>query len=171
MLGGRGFNNCWLLRPWNLRKFKFLITFRKVLGVVLKQHLWRYWIGSVFVLSLVMIARARCLTGLEMGMSHNPYVLFLCLFKISVLPLRILISLLSNMELQSFSHSWPKEIIEALCNPSKMCAFFACALRLCARGVFPVLVALIFLLFGNRTVGISLVSFIFMSTFTSSVCK
>ena len=104
-----------------------------------------------------MIARERCITGLEMGMYHKPSVLFLCPFKISVLPLIILISFLSYMAIQSFPHSWPKEIMETLCNPSKICSFFAWALRILARGVFPVIVALIVLLFGSWTVGPSLV--------------
>ena len=89
-----------------------------VLGVALKQHPWRYWINSVF-LSLVMIAWARCLNGLEMGMSCKPSILFMCPFKISVLFLIILISFLSNMDMQLLPHSWPKEIIKALCIPSK----------------------------------------------------
>ena len=100
ILGGRWFPNCRFLRPGHLMKLSFLVTFRSVLGVELKQNPWRYWIISFFVLFLVMIERARCLTGIEMGISHRPYVLFLCSFKISVLPLRILISFLSNMEIQ-----------------------------------------------------------------------
>ena len=91
MLGGRCFKKCWLLRPGHVRKFPYFISVRKDIGVSLKQHPWRYWISSVFVLSLVMIAIARCLTGIDMGMSYSPYVLFLCPFKISVLPLRIFI--------------------------------------------------------------------------------
>ena len=143
MLGVIWFNNCWLLRPIHVRKFSLFIAFRKVIGVGLKQHPWRYWISSVFVLSLVMIAISWLLTGIEMGMSHRPSVLFLCPFKISVLPLIILISFLSKMLTQSSSHSCHKDISEALCNPSNMCAFFARALILLDRGVFPVLVALI----------------------------
>ena len=134
MLGGIFFKNCWLLRPGYVRKFPLFIAFRKVLGVGLKQHSWRYWISSVFVFPLVMIAIARCLSGFEMHMPYRPSVLFLCPFKISVLPLIIFIPFLSNMATQSSSHSWYKEISEALCNPSKMCTFFAWALRLIDRG-------------------------------------
>ena len=86
ILGGRCFNNCWLLRPVHIRKFLFVTAFSKVLWVGLNQNPWRYWLSSVFVLS------RQCLNGLEMGMSHNPYVFFLCTFIISVLSLRILIS-------------------------------------------------------------------------------
>ena len=121
ILGGRLFNNCWLLRPGHVRKLPFLIAFSKFRGVGMKQNPWRYFISSVFVLSLVMIARAQCFTGLEMVMSHNPSVLFMSSFKNN--RLRIMISFLSNMSIQSSSHSWPKEIREALCNPLKMCAF------------------------------------------------
>ena len=123
-MAGRYLNNCWLLRTGHARKLPLLITFRKALGVGLKQHLWIYWISSVFVLSLVVISRAQFLTGLDMGMSHRPSVLFICPFKISILPLRILISFLSNMAIQSLSHSWHKEISKALCNPSNIFPFF-----------------------------------------------
>ena len=122
-MGGRYLNNCWLLRPGHMRKFLLLIAFRKNCSVGPKQHPWRYWISSVSFLSLVMIVRAQCLTGLDMDIPHKPNVLFLCPFKISVLPLIILISFLSNMAIQSSSHSWPKEINEELCNPS-ICAPF-----------------------------------------------
>ena len=125
MLGCRCFNNFLLLRPYHVRKFALFIAFRKVLGVGLKQHPWRYWISSVFVLSFLMISIARCLTGLDMSMYRRPSVLFLCPFKISVLPLIILIQFLSKILTRSSSKSWPKEISEAQCNPSKMCAFFA----------------------------------------------
>ena len=106
-----------------------------------------------------------------MGVSHSPSVLFTCPFKISVLPLKILISFLSNMAIQSLFYSFPKDIIEALCNPSKMCACSAWALGLLARGVLPVIVALIVLLFGNWTIGASQVSFTLVSTDMSSVIQ
>ena len=157
MLGGRCLNNCLFLRTSHVRKLLFLTAFRKVLGVEMKQHQWRYWISSVVVLSFVTISIAWCLTGISMGVSHRPSILFLCPFKISFLPLKILIPLLSKMATQSSSHSWPEDISEALCNPSKVCAFFAWALRLISCGMFPVLVALIVSLFGNWTVGPSLV--------------
>ena len=73
------------------------------------------------------------------------------------------------MATQSSSHSWIKEISEALCNPSKMCAFFAWALWLLARGVFRVLVTLIVSLFCNWTIGPFLVFIIFVSTVMYSV--
>ena len=123
MLGGIFFNNCWLFRPGHVRKFPLLINFSKVLGVGLKQHPWRYSISSVFILSFVMIAISRCLTGVYIGMPYKPSILFLCHFKISFLPLRILISFLSDMEIHSSSHSWPKDINEELCNPSKCAPF------------------------------------------------
>ena len=71
----------------------------------------------------MIIFIARCLTGLEMGIWHRPYVLFLCPFRIILLPLRIFISFLYDMATQSSSHSWHKEISEALSKTSKMCAF------------------------------------------------
>ena len=157
MLGGRCFKNCLLLRPGHVRNFPLFIAFSKVLGIGLKQHIWRYWVSSVFVLSLVMIDIALCLTGIDIGMSYRLSVVFLCPFKIIFFPLRIWILLLSKIEKQSSSHSWHKEIREALCKPSKMCAFFAWALRLIARGMFTVHVKLIVSLFGNWTVGPSLV--------------
>ena len=104
-----------------------------------------------------MIAIARYLNDLDMGMYHRPYFLFLFAFKISVLPLRMLISLLSKIATQSSSHSWSKEIIEALCKPSKMCTFFAWELRMLDIGVFPVLVVLLVSFFGNWNVVPSLV--------------
>ena len=119
----------------------------------------------------MIIARSRCLTGIDMGMSHRPSVLFLCPFKIRVLPLRILTSFLSNMDIQSSSQSWPKDISEALYNPSKMCTFFSWALMLLTRGVFLVLVALIVSVFGNWTIGPSLVYFTFVSTVMYSFCQ
>ena len=117
ILGGRCFSNCWLLRPENVRNFPFLVTFRKVLGVGLKHNLWIYWISSVFVLSLVIIAIARFLTGLDIDMSHRPSFLYTCPFKISAFTLRIFISFLFNMVIQSSSDSWHKDINKTLCNP------------------------------------------------------
>ena len=108
-----------------------------------------------------MISIALCLAGLEMGIPYKSSVLFLCPFKISVLPLTIFISFLYKIATHSSSHSLPKEISEALCNPSKMCAFFAWALILLASGMIPVLVALIVSLSDNWNVGSSLVFFTF----------
>ena len=107
-----------------MREFTFSIAFIKSVGVGLKQHPWRYCISSVFVFSLVIIAWSWCQNGVDMGMSHNPSALFPCPLKISSEPLIILISFLSNMEMQSSSHSCTKEIRKALCSPSKMYAFF-----------------------------------------------
>ena len=87
-----------------MRNFTFMIAIRNILGIRMKQHTRRYWISSVFVLSLVMIAWARCPNGFEMGMSHNPYDWFLCNFNISLEYLRILISFLSKMAIHSSSH-------------------------------------------------------------------
>ena len=81
----------------------------------------------------------------------------------------ILISLLSNMATQLSSYSWHKEINEALCNPSKIFAFFAWAVRLLARGVFSIIVTLIILLFVNWTIGPSLVFVTFITNVMSSV--
>ena len=75
------------------------------------------------------------------------------------------------MATHSSSHSWPKEISEAPCEPSKMFAFFAWALILLSRGMFPVLDALIVSLFGNLTVGPYLVFFTFVRTVMSSVLQ
>ena len=136
MLGGRCFNSCWLLRPGRARKFLFLKSFRKVLDVGLKQHPWRYWNSSIFILSLVMISISQCLTSLEMGMSHRPYVLFLCPIKISVLPLKLFITFLSKIATQSLSHSWNNEISEALCKLSKICAFLHRRLECLLKGYF-----------------------------------
>ena len=67
--------DCWGLAKW--RRFPFFINFRKFLGVGLKQRPWRYLISSVFVLSLVMIAWSEFPNGIEIGIYHNPSVLFL----------------------------------------------------------------------------------------------
>ena len=158
ILGCRCFNKCWLLRSGHVRKFPFFISFRKVLGVGLKQHPWRYWINYVFFLSLVMIAWAQCFNGIDIHMYHKPSVLFLCPFKTRVLFFRILISFLSNMDTQSLSHSWPEDISKAQCNPPKNCALFAWMLRLLDSGMLPVFVTFIVALFGNWTVGPYLVS-------------
>ena len=71
-----------------------------------------------------------------MGMFHNPYDLFLCPFKISLESLIILISLLSEMAMQSLSHSWPKEIREALFIPSNWCDFLHVGSDLLINGCF-----------------------------------
>ena len=147
-----------------MRKLPSLIAFRKVLGVALKHHPQRYWISSVFVLFIVMITRAQCLTGIDMGMSHRPSVFFMCTFEINVLPLIILISFLSNILIQSLSNNWPMDISEALCNPSNVCVFFQWALRLLDSWMLLVCFKLIVLLFVNWTVGPYRVSFTFLST-------
>ena len=72
-------------------KFPFLISFRKALGVVMKQNSCRYYISSVFVFSLVIIAWDLCINVIEMGMYHDPSELFPCPLKISLESLRILI--------------------------------------------------------------------------------
>ena len=69
-----------------------------------------------FFLYLVMIAWYQCHNGIDMGIFHNKYALVLCPFKTSFESLIILIPLLSNMEMQSLSHSCTKEISEALCS-------------------------------------------------------
>ena len=117
-----------------------------------------------FFLSPVMIAWDLCLNVLDMGMSHNPYALFLCNLNISLLSLRLLISFLSKMEMQSLSHSLPKEISEPLCSPSKLCTFVVCGIRLLDNGMFPVCVIYIVKLFGNCTSGPLCVSFISVIT-------
>ena len=65
------FNNVWLLSTGEVSNFRLLIAFRYVLGVVMKKHPCRYWISSVFILSLVIITCDLFLHGFEMGMSHN----------------------------------------------------------------------------------------------------
>ena len=139
MMGGRYFNNCWLLSPVYMRKFPFLISFRKVIVVGMKHHPWRYCISSVLSFSFVMTAITQCLTGIDMGMSHRTSLLFLVPFKISVLSLRILMSLISKIATQSSLHFWPKEISEALCKPSNMCAFFCGNLDWLIEGCFLIL--------------------------------
>ena len=42
--------------------------------------------------------------------------------------------------MQSLSYSWYEEISKALCNPSKMCEYFAWILRLLDSGMIPVFV-------------------------------
>ena len=96
-MGGKCFNNCSLLSPGQVRKFPFLIEFRNILGVGLKQNQFRYWISSIYVLSLVIIAWTICLNCLDMGMYYNPSDLFLCTLNVSLESLRILISLLYKM--------------------------------------------------------------------------
>ena len=152
-----------------MRKFTFLTAFTKVLDVGMKQNPCRHWIRSVFVLSLVMIAWDLYLNGLEMGMSHNPYDLFLCPFTISLESLMILISFLSNMAIQALSHSWPKDISESLHSTSNMGAFFAFRLRFPDNGVFPVFVTFIVALLVNCTVGPLWVSFMYVRTSWPSV--
>ena len=108
------FNNVWLLSPGKVRKFPLLIYFRNFIGVGLKQHPCRYWMSSVFVFSLVIITRDLCLNVLEMDMFYKPSDFFQRPFNISLSYLRILISFLEKMAMQSLSHNWPKKIIEAL---------------------------------------------------------
>ena len=68
------------------------------------------------------------------------------------------------MGMQSSPHSWTMEIIKALCNTSKICAFFAWVPRLPDNGILPVFVTLIVEFFGNYTVGPLWVSFMYAST-------
>ena len=84
-------------------------------------------------------------------MPHNPFVLFIYIFKVSLESLIILISLLSKMMMQSSSHSWPKEISEAICSTSKMCDFFVWTPRLFDNGMLPVIVTFIVAFWGNCT--------------------
>ena len=72
-----------------MRKFPCMINFRNVIGVGMKQHACRYWMRSVFVMSLVTIVCDLCLNGIEMGMYHNPFDLFQCPFNDSLESLRI----------------------------------------------------------------------------------
>ena len=137
LLGGR-FNNCLLLRPGQVSKFQLLTAFRIFLSVGLKKHPCRYCIRSVFGFSFVIIAWDLCLNSIEMGMSHNPYDLFMYPFKTSLGFLIMFISLLSNMVIQSSFHIFLKDIIKALCIPSKMCALFACKLRFPDKVMFPI---------------------------------
>ena len=153
MLGGKCFNICLLLRPLQVRKLPFLISFTKFLGVELKQHPYRYCTRYVLVFFRVIIAWVRCLNGIEMGMSHNLSVMFLYPLKIILDSLRILISFLSKMAMQSLSQIYPKEISKVLCSPSKMCAIFALILRTPDNGMSPVFVSFIVALLGNFTVG------------------
>ena len=103
MTRGKCFNICLLLRPLQVRKLPFLISFTKFLGVELKQHPYRYCTRYVLVFFRVIIAWARCLNGIEMGMYHNLSVMFLYPLKIILDSLRILISFLSKMAMQSLS--------------------------------------------------------------------
>ena len=73
------------------------------------------------------------------------------------------------MSMHSSSHSWPKDIIEALFNLTKTCDFFAWVLRRIDSGMLPVFVAFIVALFGNWTVGPSQVSLNLVITNISSV--
>ena len=73
------------------------------------------------------------------------------------------------MVMQSLSQSWPKDISKALCNPSKMCVYFAWVLRLLDSGRIPVFVVFIVVLFRNCTVGPFQVSFMFVIPNMSSV--
>ena len=60
MLGGRCFNNFLLLKPIQVSKLSLFIAFKNVLGVGSKQKKCRYWINSVFVLSMVKMACGLC---------------------------------------------------------------------------------------------------------------
>ena len=104
-----------------------------------------------------------------MGMYHNQFVLFLCPFNIIFLYLRIFILFLSKMKMQSLSHIWNKEISDAMCNSSKMCAFFAWIIRLLNSRMIPVFVVFIVALFANCTVGPLRVVLMFASTNMSSM--
>ena len=125
--------------------------------------------SSFFVLSLVINELDLCLNGFDMGMSHNPSDFFRCSFNISLESLIILISFLSKMETQASSQSWPKDISEAQCSPSKICDFFACRLRLLDSGMCPVFFAFIVAFFGNCTVGPLCLPFLYISNNWCSV--
>ena len=102
-------------------------------------------------------------------MSHNPSVLFLCNFNISFEYLRILILFLSKMAMHSSSHSWPKNTINRLCSPSRICAFFAWMLIIFYNRMLPVFFTLMIALFGNFTVGSLQVSFMYVHNIMSSM--
>ena len=87
-----------------------------------------------------------------------------------VLPLLILIPFVSKIATQSQSHSWHKEISEAICSPSNMCDFFAWMLIIPDNRVILVFVAYVVELFDNCTVGTLRVSFMSVSNLMSSVC-
>ena len=73
------------------------------------------------------------------------------------------------MAMQSSPHIWTNYISESLCNPSKMCAFFAWIIRLVDSGMLPVFVVFVVALFGNLNVGPSRVSLMLVSNNMSSV--
>ena len=146
-----------------------IIAFRKVIGVIWSSI--HEDIGSImfFFLSLVMIVWALCLNGLDMGMSHKPYFLFLCHFKISFL----------------FLEYWSHSCIICLCSHCRTavlrrwlrhCVFHqkrvpflhGCLNFLTSRcSLF--FVAFMVELFGNYTVGPSQVWLSLLSTNISSV--
>ena len=86
-----------------MRKSPFLVAFKNVRGVGLKQHPCRYCLSYIVILSLVMIACALCINGFDIGMSHNQSDLFWFTFNISLESLIILTSFLSKIDIQSFS--------------------------------------------------------------------
>ena len=95
--GVRDFNIFGLLRPPKVRKIPFFIAFKKVLGVGLKHHPCKYWIVSVFVISMVIMACALFWIGFVIGIPHSPSSQFLCTFNIHLESLRILIAFWSEM--------------------------------------------------------------------------
>ena len=163
--------NVLLLIPGQVKKFSLSITFINVLGVYLKQHPFIYWIRSIFGLSLFILSYVLCLNGFKMSVYHNSSYFLLCTFNISLESLRMLISFLSKMAIQSSSHIWTKEIREALWRPSNICSCFACRMRLFDNGMCTVCVSDIVELFGNCTMGTLYVSFISVITNWYSVRK
>ena len=71
MMSSRRFKNLGILRPVQIRKFPFLIDFRKIIGVGLKYNPFRYWTSSVFVLSMVTIECAIFCMVFEISMYHS----------------------------------------------------------------------------------------------------
>ena len=171
IIGGICFNNNWLLRPGHVRKFTFSIVSRKVIGVCLKQHLWRYWISSVFVLSMVIIAWSQCLKCLEMGMSHIHLYCFCVLLVWVYCPYEYLFNCCLRWQCSNCHkfvlRKWAMHcVIHQIRVP-----FFAWALRLLDSARIPVFVALIVALFENWTVDPLQVPFMFVRNAMYFVCQ
>ena len=141
-----------MLRPGQVRKLLFLIARRKLQGVGLKQHRRRYWINSVFVLSLVMMARALCWMGFFIGMSQSPSSRFLCPCITTRDSFMTWILFLSRMKTQSSSQSCPREIRDALWRSSKTWVLVAETVRKSGKGRRPKAVAEMVELSGSWTV-------------------
>ena len=105
MRRGKCFNNFGLLIPRQGRKLPLFIDFKNIFFVGLKQHPCRYWISSVFVLSILIMACVIYKIGFLIGMSYSPYNLFQCPFNIKFESLRIVISFFSKMTMQPLSHN------------------------------------------------------------------